>query len=87
LSNRDYLARRVRIRRGQVSHSTSGSSAWRTIFAMPWRPGFRGASNIALSIGKSTASVLAYLWLERWANYIGSVAGVIDRRFSARLAA
>jgi glycosyltransferase involved in cell wall biosynthesis len=87
LSNGDYLARRVRIRRGQAGHAASCSSVWRTIFAIPWRPGFREAANIARSIGKPTASVFAYLWLERWANYVGAVAGVIDRRFNGPLAA
>lgn len=78
-SNCDYLVRRVRIRRGQAAHAVSRSSLWRTIFTVPWRPGYREAARIAGVVAKPTVLVLAYIWAERWAEYFGSVTGSFER--------
>ncbi len=79
LSNWDYLARRVRIRRGQAAHG-SRTSLSAVLSSMPWRPGWSEAKRCSRQVGKPIIPMFLFLWLERWADFVGALLGAVDAR-------
>lgn len=79
LSNLDYLRRRFRIRRGQMLSRGGSNPAMTALRAFPWRPGIRESARVAAFTGRPKLGVLAFLWLERWAEFCGTLVGMRDR--------
>jgi len=75
LSNWEYLARRFRIRRGQAMQESSARSLWRGVKALPWRPGWGESQRVADAVGSNRPAAFIFLWFERWAEYLGALAG------------